>query len=77
MEGIITLSIPQQFFTKDFLDFEVKKELGVKGDELIRHFTGTMKEIHSNNRNSRLFNKKMFFLCKATKNSVVLTGSKI
>ena len=73
----ITLMIPQQFFNKDFLEIELKKQMGVRGDTLIQHFRGGMQEIHKHNRNSKLFSDKMFYMCKAVNGNVVLTGAKI
>ena len=73
----ITLMIPKQFFNKDFLEIEVKKQLGVRGDSLIQHFKGEMRELHKHNRKSKLFSPDMFYMCKAANNNVVLTGAKI
>lgn len=72
----ITLLIPKRFLSKDFLDIEVAKGLGVRGDDLARHLRGSMQEIHRNNRNSRLFNKSMIFICKDAGESVSLIGSR-
>lgn len=73
----ITLMIPKQFFSKDFLDIEVKKELGVRGDDLIQHFKGEMQRLHKCNKNSKLFNHDMIYMCRMAGNNVVLVGSKI
>ena len=75
--GRITLSIPKQFFSKDFLEIEVKKGLGIRGDSLIQHFKGEMQRLHKHNRNSKLFSHDMIYMCKSVENNVVLVGSKI
>ncbi len=77
MAGKITLLIPRRFFSADFLNIEVKKCLGIRGDDLIQHFRGDMQELHKNNKNSRLFNHDMIYMVKSTNGSVVLTGLKI
>lgn len=77
MGGRITLMIPKQFFTKDFLEIEVKKHLGVRGDDLIQYFRGDMRELHKNNKRSKLFNHNMVYDCRSTVSNVVLVGSKI
>lgn len=77
MASKITLVIPFNFFTKDFLEIEVKKHLGVRGDDLIQHFTHEMQNVHKSNKNSKLFSHDMVYDCKASGNNVVLIGSKI
>lgn len=72
----IILMIPKQFFTKDFLEIEVKKQLGVQGDTLIQHFKGEMQRLHKKNKRSKLFSPHMFYMCKETDTAVILTGSK-
>ena len=75
--GKITLMIPKQFFTKDFLEIEVKKHLGVRGDDLIQHFRGDMKDLHKNNKRSKLFSHDMVYDCSSTVSNVVLVGTKM
>lgn len=75
--GRITLMIPKQFFTNDFLEIEVKKKLGIRGDSLIQHFKGEMHELHKHNKKSRLFNHNIVYMCTAVNNNVMLVGAKI
>lgn len=73
----IILSIPKKQFSKDFLDIEVKKKLGVRGDTLTQHFRGEMQRIHSRNKRSNIFNSAMFYMVTEKGNNVILTGSKV
>lgn len=75
--GKITLMIPKEFFTNDFLEIEVKKQLGVRGDALIQHFRGEMQRIHKHNKGAKIFSHDMMYTCKMANDKVVFTGSKI
>ena len=75
--GKITLMIPKEFFTNDFLEIEVKKQLGVRGDALIQHFRGEMRNVHKHNKNSKLFSHDMIYTCKMVEGKIVFRGSKI
>ena len=75
--GKIILMIPKQFFARDFLEIEAKKEYGIRGDSLIQHFKGEMQELHKHNSQSGLFNSQMIYMCKSDGSNVMLTGTKI
>lgn len=67
----VTLSFPANLFTKDFLDTEVKKELGVRGDMLPWHLK--KKPVHK--PTTGIFDHKMIYCCKLVNGNVLLVGA--
>lgn len=72
----VILNIPKKFFSKEFLEIECKKGLGVKGDDLPMHFRGDMQKVHRGNKRSKLFGSDMFYMLSLRGDSVILVGSK-
>lgn len=73
--GRMVLKIPKQFLSKDFLEIEVKKKLGVRGDDLIQHLRGEMREVHKHNSKSSMFSPKTIYMCEMVGNDVKLTST--
>ena len=67
----VFLSFPVKSFTKDFIEIEVKKELGVRGDMIPYYLKD--KPVHK--PTTGLFDHKMFYCCKMVNDNVVLIGA--
>ena len=65
------LSFPAETFTKDFLDIEVRKELGIRGN-MIPYY---LKEKTVHKPTTGLFSRNMFYCCKIVNNNVILIGA--
>lgn len=73
MKGRIILSFPKNQFTEDFINTEVNKELGIRGDMLPQYIKS--KNIHSNYKPSVLFNHNTVYCCKAVHDQVILVAA--
>lgn len=72
--GKIVLSFPKKFFKQDFLDIEVEKGLGVRGDALPNHLK---ENIRVDKRETGLFSKKLVYCCTSVNENVVLVGTTV
>ena len=69
----IVLRIPAIQFNKDFLDCEVEKKLGVRGDALFYHIKKEyIKELK---KETILFSNSVMYMCNRVGNDVILIGA--
>lgn len=70
---IANIKMPASHFNKDFLECEVAKNLGVKGDDLYNHIKDEY--IPNERKGSLLFSSNMMYVCAQVGNDVVLSGT--